>query len=251
LIIGCFLLPSTLYFCSGVHKDQIIFAGLSFFCYALYKLLFQSGKIRHYLMLCFATLLIFLFRNYILLALLPAVFSLLLARQLRKNTLFVFSTTYSCLLILLFFLPIDFHLHPFRLILERQAEFKTLPIAHSQIQTPAISSNPISFIKAIPTAFLNTLVRPFFWEIHSFIGFMASLLQFSLFCIYMIGFYKAIRLKIPPRPFPLFLCCFGMTLFLLVGLIVPNYLTIIRYESVLLPLTLIPFLISVFDRRDT
>ncbi len=65
VIAGCFLLPSTLYFGSGLHKDLIVLLALSVICYALYfgvKNGFTIKKII-YLILSFGTILFI--RNFI------------------------------------------------------------------------------------------------------------------------------------------------------------------------------------------
>ena len=38
-ITGCFLIPTTLYFSSGIHKDLVVFTMLCFYIYALFFLL--------------------------------------------------------------------------------------------------------------------------------------------------------------------------------------------------------------------
>ena len=82
LIIGCFLLPSMLYFSSGLHKDAIVFTSLAIFLYAFRAVVDEkhwTGKRACFIILSLLALL--LIRSYIFMLLIPAVVAYYLCKK--------------------------------------------------------------------------------------------------------------------------------------------------------------------------
>ncbi|MBK7556938.1 MAG: hypothetical protein IPI54_00840 [Chitinophagaceae bacterium] len=95
VIIGCFLLPSTLYFTSGIHKDGKVFLMLAVLVYSVYQSLHKSSfSARRSILIVTAFLFLFLLRNFVFLALLPAIFAWILADRTKWNAGLTFIAVY-------------------------------------------------------------------------------------------------------------------------------------------------------------
>jgi len=84
----CFLIPSVLFWCSGVLKEGLLLFFLGLAIKAIHQLLItnESKKIINFLILCFAMFGILLTKFYVAFALLPAIIFLLLNKfQFLKN----------------------------------------------------------------------------------------------------------------------------------------------------------------------
>jgi len=84
-IIGCFLLPSTLYFTSGIHRDGMVFLVLALLLYFIFFSL-QEGRlgVNWITGMIICAVLLFLLRNIVLILLLPALLAWMLS-VMRKT----------------------------------------------------------------------------------------------------------------------------------------------------------------------
>ncbi|HYO20923.1 MAG TPA: hypothetical protein VER36_00875, partial [Flavisolibacter sp.] len=103
ILLATFLLPSVLYWTSGVHKDGIIFLGLAFAIYHIYFGL-EEGRFSfvRILSIVFGLLLVLALRNFLIIPTLPALFAWVLAHRLKKRPVVLFSVVYSVFIILFF-----------------------------------------------------------------------------------------------------------------------------------------------------
>ena len=83
VITGCFLIPTTLYFSSGIHKDLVVFTMLGFYVYALFFLLKKSFDFKRFILFIISALLLLLMRNIVLLLVIPP--SLFLYLQYKRK----------------------------------------------------------------------------------------------------------------------------------------------------------------------
>jgi len=86
LVIITFLLPSVLLFTSTIHKDGIVLAALGIFFFNFYEAVNNAGFTSKRILYCFfAVLLIFCFRNFVLIALFPALIGWLISYFFKCN----------------------------------------------------------------------------------------------------------------------------------------------------------------------
>ena len=248
VIIASFLVPTTLYFTSGLHKDNIIFAMLGLFCYAFYFCIRQEFTKKRILLLAISAISLLLLRNYVLIALLPAAMAMYFAD--RNNKPFkTFASIYGALIAIVILLALLLPAaSPLQIIVQRQKDFFELPVAVSQMRADTLKSSLESFAAITPAALEHGLFRPYVWEFpKSFLLFPAV----ELFICELLFIYVLIRrnVTISYKPFLYFGIFFSLTLLLFAGFIVPNAGSLVRYRSLYLPYLLLPILCGLFPRN--
>ncbi len=238
VLIGAFLIPSTLYFSSALQKDNVIFLMLALFSYALF---FNSieFKYRRLLLLILAAFIIFFIRNYVLFALIPASFAFILSRK----TKWAYTITYTALFLLLISLSFIPSLNPLQIIANKQHAFFNLGFANSKIVLGYLEPSVKSFFLNFPQVFVNILLNPMPWNFSSAPG-----IALGIEWIFFLGLFIYFLFNREPTQKNSFLnysILFAITIFLLVGYIVPNLGSIIRYRSIYLPYLLIPLICSI------
>ena len=247
VIIGCFLLPSTLYFSSGMHKDAIVLLMLSILIYCVYMILKEKYTTRRLLFICTSLFFLFLIRNYIFIALAPALVACFIATKVNWKPLLVFVVFYLFVGLLIFNIDTLFpFLKPLDIIINKQTEFLNLPNAHTSIQLTPLSPSFKSFAANAPQAFNHLLLRPYLWElpVNSLLPLNIELFIYQLILVLFIFYRK----KIDDKTDKIMLCFFAFficSIFLLQGYIVPNLGSIVRYRSIYLPFIITPLLCMI------
>ncbi len=251
VLAGCFLLPSTLYFSSGVHKDLVIFTILGLFCYALYFSVVQQPSFKRSILALLSFTFISLIRNYVAIALLPACFAFMLSQRKKLNPYLVFFTTYVLIFIGLWLFEIWMpSFQPLKVITQKQTDFLALPVAASQVNVDILEPNLGSFAANIPGAFCKGCLMPYLWDTKSthFVFLAFELLVYELLFLLFI-FKRGKKLK-TVHPFILMSIFFAVTIILVTGLIIPNLGSIVRYKSIYLPFLLTPLLCAVIPIKS-
>jgi hypothetical protein len=248
LLISCvFLIPSFLFWCSGIHKDGLIFFSLALIVSHFYRLL-KNKKINlsSLLTLLFAFLLLFALRSSMVVISLPALLVWFLIYYYPGKTKRIIIVTYS-LGILLFFLSAKIApaINLPQYVIEKQKEFKSLS-GGSQILVPLLENNALSFLEFLPTAIDIAFFRPHITEVKNFAYFPSALEIFALWSFMIIALLKALRKKITDaqRAFIFFCFCFSISFLLLAGYTITFSGAIVRYRAVVLPFFCLP--ITVF-----
>ena len=249
VIIGCFLLPSTLYFSSGIHKDLIVFSMLGLYSYALY-FPFQNKLSVKYLVTLFLTFIVLLFiRNFVAIAIILPTIAFIISNKKKWNTLAVFVSVYSIaflMLLLLQFIRPSFQ--PLKIITQRQQDFLDLPYASSQLDTHILKPTLESFGRNAVQATDHALLRPYIWEYPTkfLIPLAIELFMYELLFIMMLIAYKK---KNSPGPFLLYGLLISFPMLLFTGYIVPNIGSIVRYRSLYLPFIITPILCNIYRKQ--
>jgi hypothetical protein len=249
-----FLLPSVLFWSSGVLKEGIIFFSLGL-------LIYYFNKLFEFKAVFFVGTMAFLLgfsKFYIWLSILPGlVFLFWATKSGQKNATLKFVIVMVTLGILGFniekIIPIQ---SPLVTLSQKQIEFnrlasgemtdatgKVIPIANSAIQINKLEPTFISFISNAPAAFVNVLFRPFIWEMKSIMILMAGfenmlILFIIVLCLFFIKPIKSIA-WIPV----LFCLSFVIIQFVVIGETTPIIGAIARYKTPALPFLLISFLL--------
>ena len=254
VIICCFLLPSMLYFTSGVQKDGIIFSTLGFLCYAVFKSLQENRFSNKRLLIIFLTFIIlFLIRSYVLINLLPALCIWILVVRYKWPALKSFVIGYIILGLIFFnFNSIVPTVDPLKTVTDKQAAFFTLPVASTQIKLDTLYPNFKSFVSNAPQAFNHLLLRPYPVELpaKSLLPINIELILYQILFIFFL-FLKTGREESENNAFTFFGIFFALTMFLFIGYIMPNLGSIIRYRSIYLPFLLTPVICGIQWRKMT
>ncbi len=247
VIIGCFLLPSTIYFSSGIHKDGIVFLMLSILIYCIYQSLQQKRVTKKYGLLIITSLIfLLLIRHFIFIALVPALIAWIISVKWAQSPLKVFAITYLVAGLLLFNInSLISAVKPLEIITQKQYEYLHLPKSETEINLPQLQPNFKSFAINAPQSFNHVLLRPYIWElpVKSLLPLNIELLIYQL--LFLAFLFFRIKETNGANPFIYFAVAFTLTIFLLIGYIVPNLGSIVRYRSLYLPLIIIPLLCSI------
>lgn len=243
ILIACiFLLPSVIYFTSGIHRDGLIFLSLSMLMYHLFFLLRNKGfSWTRILIALFFLSLILLVRNFVFITLVPALIAWIVAEQKPKYALAIFSGVYFFIAILFFcsgFLAPKFDLPGH--VSSRQLAF----IEIAKNGASAININPLypnfrSFLNNTPQALNHSLMRPYLTEHVNFLYVVAGceVLLYEILFLFLIFFRKK---NIAISPVIYFSCFFSISMFLVIGYTIPIIGAIVRYRSIYFSLILIP-----------
>ena len=245
VIIGCFLLPSTLYFSSGIHRDGIVFLMLAILMYSVYQSLLKNRfTIKRMLLIWISLFMIFLIRNFIFLALVPALFAWILSVKAKWPLVLTFASVYLLTGLLFFNISsIINKINPPEIITKKQSEYINLKPAATQIELTPLQPTFKSFAANTAQALNHSFLRPYVWEL-PVKSVLPSGIELFLYQLMFILFLFFRRKDFSPvdKPFLFFAIFFTLTVFLIIGYIVPNLGSLVRYRSLYLPLLITPIL---------
>lgn len=237
LLASVFLIPSFLFWCSGIHKDGLIFSllGMIFFCF--HQLLQRKNLVRNLLFIILSFAFIFLLRSYIVLALFPCLIIGMLMHLFPNRRYLVATLSLTIGAILIFTLK---YIHPKldipAYIVEKQSQFKQLQ-GGSAINTPDLQPGIQSFIATLPSALDVAFVRPHINEN----GISSKIAAIEILFVWMILFYCLIRCRKISIP-PIIITCwiFSFIVLIIIGYTVNFSGAVVRYRSLVLPFLLAP-----------
>ena len=222
LVIGCFLLPSLLFWTAGIHKDVFLFLGLSLSLWALQN--------KRWVGLLAGLLLMGLTRHYTLLLMLPALLGFWAAQKQIKflfiKSIFVSSAALLLVACLDYFCFNDLIIN---ILANKQKAFIN-ENGNSDIYNLQSFSNFFELISQLPVAFTNVVARPFIWECKHIFQLLASVEMgiFWGFSILMICFGHRVQLS----PTAYFMLFFSLGYLFLIGFLVANEGTMVRYRAI-------------------
>ncbi len=248
IIIGCFMLPSMAYFSSGIHKDGIVFLMLAMLIYEVYRSLSENKiGVKRIMLISICLLMLFLIRHYIFIALAPALIGWIVSLKFNQPSLITFTLVYLFTGLVLFNInSLIKPARPLEIITQKQSDYLHLERSETQINLSPLNPNFKSFVGNAPQALNHLLLRPYLWELP-----VLSLLPLNIeLAIYQLLFLMFLFLRrkesnASNTPFIFFAVFFTLTIFLLIGYIVPNLGAIVRYRSIYLPLIITPLLCSI------
>lgn len=258
LILAVYLLPSVLFWGSGVLKEGLIFFTLGLLIYYSNQLFSLKA-----IFICLAAALLLAFSKfYVWLAIFPSIaFLTWINKTSSKKTLLKFSIVIGSILLLGSnieqFTSIQ---NPLVTLSQKQIEFKKLaygeltdannkpiPAANSLIEIPDLEPNFSSVIKNSPVALQNTLLRPYIWESKSPFILLACLETIILLALLLLTllFLKPVQ----QIAWEQVLFCFSFVLiqFLIIGETTPVLGAVARYKTIALPF----FAIGLLFMLDT
>ena len=247
LLAGCFLIPSTLYFSSGLHKDNLAFTAVCIFSYAIYFLISRSFSFRKVLLLIVSSAVLLLIKNYVLIALIPPAIALYVAGKTGKTWLSFLSVYGLSLLLIFCSIKLSPSRNPLHTITQKQQDFFKLETARTQVNMDTLQPTIGSFASNIPSAIERAYLRPYVWEQPTRYLLIPALEIVIYIIILALAFFLQVRNYSKPPPFVLFGIFFSATIFLFIGFVVPNFGSIVRYRSLYLPFLLIPALAGVLN----
>jgi hypothetical protein len=244
-----FILPSTLFFTSCIHREAVLYMLIGFLLHNLHRLLSNGFTWKRTIYSVICVLFIIWARTAAALLLLPALFFWIFAEKPRLRKSLALLGIVACISLLL--IPPFQHLPAG--IARHQQEFLALE-GNSRLPLPALDGSWRSLFDILPTALLNGLFEPLPGSGgHS----LYLLFSFELLAVWGIVGFALVhnflnrrdlgRLSEDPllTPFGWFCLLFTLSGMLMIGIMIPFAGAIVRYRSIYLPFLLCPFLHSL------
>jgi hypothetical protein len=260
LFIAVFLLPSVLFWGSGVLKEGMIFFALGLLIYYSNRLL----SMKAFLICVVTTLLLAFSKFYVWVAILPGIILLIWVSHSSVKRAFI-----KYLIIITCIAGIGLNIdsftsiqNPLVTLSQKQIEFDQLaagkltdsnnepiPPANSLIHINKLEPDLFSFIKNSPQALLNTTFRPYPWELNSPFMLLSGLE--TLFLIFIIIICLSFREPVKDIKWEYILFCLSFVIiqFLIIGETTPVLGAIARYKTIALPFLMIAFLF-VYNKEN-
>lgn len=238
------LLPSVLFWASGVLKEPILVLGLGLFVNGLLAKVFGVRVANCGL----GSIILLSVKFYVLICLLPAALAfIIMPNQVKALKV---SIKYLILYVVLAIAAFNIqHIVPridaMQMLTNKQLHSIKEAIyfnAASRIDIPQIDSSAISIIKAAPLAIWNTLMRPYVWEGRNPMMLASTIENLMLIAILILSL---LYFKWQPQylNLALFLLFASLSYFVVIGLCTPVLGNLVRYKAPLLPLFLFAFII--------
>ncbi|HYM95350.1 MAG TPA: hypothetical protein VET23_14525, partial [Chitinophagaceae bacterium] len=191
---------------------------------------------------------ILVLRNFLIIIILPAILSWLLASRWPKFSLAVFCGVYSLFIILFFTAKyINPRLDFPQAVVNKQQEFLKLT-GGSYVPIRELEPTIISFIKNIPQALTLSTVRPYPSDVKHLLSLAAAAeINFLLLIFLLFLFYRTNGLK--QRSFIYFCIFFSFSVLITIGYTVNFLGAIVRYRSIIIPFLVVPMMAQINWRK--
>jgi len=250
LIVVVFLIPSVLFWGSGVLKEGILLFALGFLIYYFHKIIFEKWTIKNTFWVIVSAFLLLLTKGYVVYAIIPSLISLVV---IRMTGIKWSGLKFLCIHIIIGTLAFAYfrtnsYIDLFETLRQKQENFINVANttkAGSFIQTKILEPTAFSVVKNTPEALLNTLLRPYLLEAKSPMILLSALENFIFILLILLSvfFFK----KPTKEQLPLFYMSVFFVLILadLTGLITPILGAIVRYKVPFLPFLAIVFILLI------
>lgn len=240
LLIAVFLVPSFLYWTSGLHKEGLIFAGLSLMLYHFY-FGFKENRFPIYrialILLGFS--LVIILRNFLVLPLLPPLIAWVLCQKLKTKPIIIFTSIFAIFLALFFTIKyIVPGIDPPQSVVIKRLEFVELQ-GHSSVAVNKLQPTFKSFLQNAPEAFSLAVLRPYPSDVRHLLS-LAAAVEILLVLFFFLIFLFWRKNGIPLSPILLFCMFFSFGVLFMIGYSVNNLGAIVRYRSIVFPILLAP-----------
>jgi len=243
VLIAVFLIPSFLYWASGLHKEGLIFLGFSLviynFYFALRRRKFSTANI---LFILLGLLIVVTLRNFLIIILVPALLAWFLATRFPKKPLAVFGICYLCFVIFFFTAGyINGNLDFPQAVVTKQKEFVAL-LGNSSVPMKELEPTFSSFILNTPQAVSLSMLRPYPSDVKHILSLAAAVeTAFLLFLVFLFFALKNRNGRYATSSTFVYFCLFlSFSVLITIGYAVNNLGAIVRYRSIVLPLLLVP-----------
>ncbi len=250
LIVSIFLLPSFLFWSSGLHKDGIIFSCLALILYNYNLLLNQNFFLKIFFSILFFLVVIFLLRNYVLLALLPALAAWFCSIKIKIKPIIIFTSLMLACLAVLFFSNSTSLTKPIGdSIVQKHQEFQLLE-GKTKFTTPKLENSTTSLINYFPFAIKTIIIQPIPSKNNGLAQNITSFENYFYLLITVVSIFFVFHQKIN-SPLLLSLLFITFIIYLFIGYTVCFSGAIVRYKSIMLPFYILPYVLLIFGKLKT
>lgn len=247
-----FLIPSVVFWSSGVFKESILIYGLGTFLFYFYQFSIGNRSRAGIFFLLFSSGVLVVMKLYIFAAFLPVCIAFYFTRNRKKiflSYVLLFTLFLAFGLVLDALVPRYSFIH---LIVDKQRDFINLSKffeVNSAFQMEYLQPTLFSLLTAAPEALLNVFTKPWLSEVNSFL-FVPPLIE-NLFVISLAIFCLIWRKKISDKQLKFVFLCFSFTLivYLVIGLTTPITGALVRYKIPALPFLWMALLILINTQK--
>jgi len=251
LAVLLFLMPSVLFWGSGVLKEGLLLFGLGILLLSFTKLTDKGFSFRFIIGMLIGLLILAYLKYYILTILIPLLISNFITAKTKIRPVFII---YLAVIILFFAILLNIYrifpqYHVLEILAQKQNSFVYLAEkinAGSIYEHRLLQPDIRDFIIKSPKAFYTVLFRPFIFETDSPFILLAAfenslLVMATVFCFFFLTFRREYTNML------LFCIFFVIITFVLTGLTTPVLGAVVRYKIPALPFLAITLLL-IFDK---
>ena len=240
IIFSAFLIPSFLYWTSGIHKDGLVFMAISLIIYNFYFALKEENFSRKRIIIIAISLLIVLaFRNFIFALLLPALIAWYYSYQKSKRGILTYVVVYSFFSLIFFSAKYISPILDFpQAVVNKQEAFKILQ-GNSGIEMPELKPTALSFLYNSPKALESTILRPYPGDVKHLLS-LAAATETIILLLFFLCFLIWRKNGVHSKQFILFCIFFSFSFLLSIGYSVSFLGAIVRYRSIIIPFLITP-----------
>jgi len=232
LLYSIFLIPSFLFWGSGVHKEAVCFFSLGIILHHSLKLIKEPTRLFRWALVLSNAFLLLLIRPYAFLLFLPILLTLAWCRNNSKAVLGKYAVIYAASSIFVIIISTFTSFNVFEKIRRMQEVYYKYYIGASDVSIPRVDADLTSILMAAPTGFYNVVFRPTYWDTQNFLASLAFWETYILLALFLFFFiYGRFVLAEKQILFYGFLF-FSITYILLIGITINNLGAIVRYRSV-------------------
>jgi hypothetical protein len=191
---------------------------------------------------------LFILRNYIVLALIPSIFLGLLYNSLKIKKLIKIILIYFLMIICFFVIQYqDSNLA--QILINRKTDFQMASTGNTDITINDLKPNITSFLYNLPQAFNHSCLRPYLFEFKTIsVNLTAIVILMYEFLFLLFIFYRK-RNSGKLHWFNFLGMCLMLHLFLIIGYTIPNIGAIVRYRSIFWIFLITPILCNIDEKR--
>lgn len=231
-LFAVFLIPSVVFWTSGVLKEGPLFLLLGLIIYYLDKVYCSVKKASNYLILFALIYLMVFIKFYVVLFMLPAIMWIV---QLRLTNINRWKLLIVNILGYLIIIQLWHWIHPrwslLTILHAKKIDFEGLAkieAANSYIKTYVLDKSLWSFILNIPQGLFHALFQPLFWKCNTFFMWIAFF-ENSILLIFVaiLFFYRQSKSHSHQAIFALF---YALCFLIITGIITPIAGSLVRYK---------------------
>lgn len=245
LVLIIFFFPPIIFWLSGIRADGILLFFIAWLLAQFNNLL--KGKKTALLYCILALLGILIFRNVLVLLLLPALVAWFITVRFSFKPVWTFIITYGITAVLFFGTSLLSNKKNLPgIVVQRQQEYFALK-GNTRYKLDSLQPTLGSFVEVFPQSAGNTLIRPFPWEAKGplQVFYSIDILFFLLLLIACLFKKDKDWKKYFHPPLPWVFLFFALSLYLFIGYTVPFPGAIIRYKVIGELFMLIVFLLRM------
>lgn len=234
-----FLIPSAVFWGSGVHKEGLLLFSLGLFFYGSVQLS-RVCNMKNILLFAAGAFFTFLIRDFIFLLLIPGIPAFFISAHDSGKAKWIFPLSYLLFFCIGCLFPIFNGNNFLEIIAYKQNQFLAINAGNTQIDISRFEATFSSLFLHLPEALKNSAASPFLITPDSLSHLAVMAENAMLFVILLLAAFSNGKPKF--TALTLWFLIFSIALLILIGYIVPNVGAIVRYRSLTFPFFFIALL---------